>query len=128
MLKICLGSWESEPQYAYKRYAYKKNMYLENNTWCDQNIDAVLVLNFRELDVHLHNVIKKYAASFLNHTRVDQHGETTHKNPNTWSLVIFTLLFINNKEWKHDPLESYVWTFCKWPQWLITLKILDYYV
>ena len=28
MLKICLVFWESEPQYAYKRYAYKKNMYI----------------------------------------------------------------------------------------------------
>ena len=27
MLKICLVFWESEPQYAYKLYAYKKNMY-----------------------------------------------------------------------------------------------------
>ena len=27
MLKICLVFWESEPQYAYKHYAYKKNMY-----------------------------------------------------------------------------------------------------
>ena len=27
MLKICLVFWESEPQYAYKRYAYEKNMY-----------------------------------------------------------------------------------------------------
>ena len=27
MLKICLAFWKSEPQYAYKRYAYKKNMY-----------------------------------------------------------------------------------------------------
>ena len=26
MLNICLVFWESEPQYAYKRYAYKKNM------------------------------------------------------------------------------------------------------
>ena len=24
MLKICLVFWESEPQYAYKSYAYKK--------------------------------------------------------------------------------------------------------
>ena len=24
MLKICLVFWKSEPQYAYKRYAYKK--------------------------------------------------------------------------------------------------------
>ena len=30
MLKICLGFWKSEPQYAYKRYAYKKNMYCES--------------------------------------------------------------------------------------------------
>ena len=30
MLKTCLGFWKSEPQYAYKRYAYKKNnMYYE---------------------------------------------------------------------------------------------------
>ena len=27
MLKICIVFWESEPQYAYKHYAYKKNMY-----------------------------------------------------------------------------------------------------
>ena len=28
MLKICLVFWKSEPQYAYKPYAYKrKNMY-----------------------------------------------------------------------------------------------------
>ena len=27
MLKICLVFWESEPQYAYKRYTYKKTMY-----------------------------------------------------------------------------------------------------
>ena len=27
MLKVCLVFWESEPQYAYKHYAYKKNMY-----------------------------------------------------------------------------------------------------
>ena len=24
MLKVCLAFWKSEPQYAYKRYAYKK--------------------------------------------------------------------------------------------------------
>ena len=29
MLKICLVFWESEPQYAYKLYAYKKNMYIK---------------------------------------------------------------------------------------------------
>ena len=26
MLKICLVFWESEPQYAYKLYAYKKHV------------------------------------------------------------------------------------------------------
>ena len=26
MLKICLVFWKSEPQYAYKRYAYKKHV------------------------------------------------------------------------------------------------------
>ena len=26
MLKICLVFWESEPQYAYKRFAYKKHV------------------------------------------------------------------------------------------------------
>jgi len=26
MLKICLVFWESEPQYAYNCYAYKKNV------------------------------------------------------------------------------------------------------
>ena len=29
MLKICLGFWKFEPRYAYKLYAYKKNMYVE---------------------------------------------------------------------------------------------------
>ena len=28
MLKICLAFWKIDPQYAYKRYAYKKNMCL----------------------------------------------------------------------------------------------------
>ena len=32
MLRICLAFWKSEPQYANKRYAYKKNMYLGLNT------------------------------------------------------------------------------------------------
>ena len=27
MLKICLAFWKSQPQYAYKRYAYEQNMY-----------------------------------------------------------------------------------------------------
>ena len=28
MLQVCLVFWKSEPQYSYKRYAYKKqNMY-----------------------------------------------------------------------------------------------------
>ena len=26
MLRICLAFWKSEPQYAYKRYAYKKHV------------------------------------------------------------------------------------------------------
>ena len=26
MLNVCLAFWKSEPQYAYRRYAYKKNM------------------------------------------------------------------------------------------------------
>ena len=29
MLKICLAFWKSKPQYAYKRYIYKKNMYIK---------------------------------------------------------------------------------------------------
>ena len=36
MLKICLGFWKSEPQYAYKRYAYKKNMYVEFGAWYEE--------------------------------------------------------------------------------------------
>ena len=30
MLEICLGFWKSEPQYAYKRYAYKKEHVVMN--------------------------------------------------------------------------------------------------
>ena len=32
MLKIRLVFWKSEPRYAYKRYAYKKNMYFNHGT------------------------------------------------------------------------------------------------
>ena len=28
MLKICLVFWKSEPEYAYKRYAYKKKKHV----------------------------------------------------------------------------------------------------
>ena len=38
MLRICLVFWKSEPQYAYKRYAYKKNMYADTNIKCPPNI------------------------------------------------------------------------------------------
>ena len=37
MLKICLVFWKSEPQYAYKRYAYKKNMYCPEGGRNDSN-------------------------------------------------------------------------------------------
>ena len=30
MLKICLVFWKSEPQYAYKRYAYKEKHVFES--------------------------------------------------------------------------------------------------
>ena len=30
MLKICLAFWKFEPQYAYKRYAYKKKTFMHN--------------------------------------------------------------------------------------------------
>ena len=35
MLKICLVFWESEPQYAYKRYAYKKTCILIGMIYID---------------------------------------------------------------------------------------------
>ena len=47
MLKICLVIWESEPQYAYKRYAYKKNMYFISN---NSEIDVILI-NFHLMNV-----------------------------------------------------------------------------
>ena len=30
MLKICLVVWKSEPQYAYKGYAYKKHVFIHS--------------------------------------------------------------------------------------------------
>ena len=39
MLKICLVFWESEPQYAYKRYTYKKNMYMFLKTAKNEKCD-----------------------------------------------------------------------------------------
>ena len=32
MLRICLAFWKSEPQYAYKRYAYKRQTCIANYT------------------------------------------------------------------------------------------------
>ena len=41
MLKICLVFWKSEPQYAYKRYAYKrKNM---QYTLMEMQTDVMIV-------------------------------------------------------------------------------------
>ena len=39
MLKICLAFWQSGPQYAYKRYAYKKNTCI-NSTKIHQPFQA----------------------------------------------------------------------------------------
>ena len=39
MLKICLVFWKSEPQYAYKRYAYKKQT-------CKCTLDAYSAVRF----------------------------------------------------------------------------------
>ena len=43
MLKICLVFWKSEPQYAYKRYAYKKTCIAMNPSWAN----LIFLLNFR---------------------------------------------------------------------------------
>ena len=40
MLKICLAFWESEPQYAYKLYAYKKKHVL--NTILSNNVNNLI--------------------------------------------------------------------------------------
>ena len=43
MLKICLVFWKSEPQYAYKRYAYKKkNMYYESKFLSKYKICSII--------------------------------------------------------------------------------------
>ena len=45
MLKICLGLWKSESQYAYKRYAYNKNvMLIKKNMY--QQLYKIDVANF----------------------------------------------------------------------------------
>ena len=40
MLKICLVFWESEPQYAYKCYAYKKKYVIPVNPWLIPKIET----------------------------------------------------------------------------------------
>ena len=42
MLKTCIVFWESEPQYAYKRYAYEKTMYRINYA----QLSSDVVVNF----------------------------------------------------------------------------------
>ena len=44
MLKICLVFLKSEPQYAYKRYAYKKNMYSQYHR-IQRNTESGLFFN-----------------------------------------------------------------------------------
>ena len=45
MFKICLVFWKSEPQYAYKHYAYKKNMYgFKLCMWRAEIIDSIVKL------------------------------------------------------------------------------------
>ena len=61
MLKLCLFSWESEPHYAYKRYAYKrKNMYIEISI---SELGNGKLL--QHLGYCLSNVIYLYSPSFL---------------------------------------------------------------
>ena len=43
MLKICLVFWKSEPQYAYRRYAYKKHvgiLGMENTYSCPTIVES----------------------------------------------------------------------------------------
>ena len=55
MLQICSFFWKSEPQYAYKRYAYKKkNMYWTFFTFS-------LEIHQRFEIQHQHGVIQKAA-------------------------------------------------------------------
>ena len=46
MLKICLVFWESEPQYAYKRYAYKKKHVVAKSRFWDTTMDLVSEIKF----------------------------------------------------------------------------------
>ena len=44
MLKICLVFWKSGPQYAYKRYAYKKSIiYVRILEMENKTVDSLLV-------------------------------------------------------------------------------------
>ena len=43
MLKICLIFWKSEPQYAYKRYAYKKHVFYDSVQKLNEILRAVLM-------------------------------------------------------------------------------------
>ena len=52
MLKICLVFWESEPQYAYKRYAYKKTYTTHN-----RDPDGTLTLSYMRYD-HIFFIIR----------------------------------------------------------------------
>ena len=44
MLKICLVFWESEPKYAYKRYAYKKKTCSDFSNLEGTNFKIFLIL------------------------------------------------------------------------------------
>ena len=50
MLKICLVFWKSEPQYAYKRYAYEKKHVYTFNIEQIFNIEHALI-HFCQLEV-----------------------------------------------------------------------------
>ena len=47
MHKICLAFWQSEPQSAYKRYAYKNNMYIFRSSAIDIVVYGACRRNFK---------------------------------------------------------------------------------
>ena len=54
MLKLCLVFWKSEPQYAYKRYAYKKTCIMTRGKIDNPNSFKSLHANKLKMEKHEH--------------------------------------------------------------------------
>ena len=91
MLKICLVFWNSEPQYAYKLYAYKKNHVIpqlagEKSSNYFQNLCFIVSIKLSDL---IEDSFIKFSNNFLFSTIVNNLMEDSFFKNTKKSLIPF---------------------------------------